>query len=210
MGILLGALMILRFSGRVEIMFKKKKKIEVGRTIVGKHEDTLREEKISSERERVRKKVRMRTVLSVIGIMIIVVVMGFLVMIAGKNLRDYYYQKIAETEKELEEVLTPSVEIVDENGTNLISARIKEYVAMLEGDVKDLGYEVARVTLPKGKLREIDFYVVGVDWYFKGSIDRGSAETAEDTVRMIKYLKSKDIAPSSYVDVRVEGKGYYK
>ena len=52
-------------------------------------------------------------------------------------------------------------------------------------------------------------YVEGAEYYIKMNVDRGSAESVEDADRMIKYLNAKGIAPG-HLDVRVEGKAYYK
>lgn len=46
-------------------------------------------------------------------------------------------------------------------------------------------------------------------YYFKMNIDRGSGVSVEDAVKMVKYLSERDLHPS-YVDVRVEGKAFYR
>ena len=39
---------------------------------------------------------------------------------------------------------------------------------------------------------------------------RWAVVSAEDIVRMKKYLEEQGVVGAEYVDVRVEGKGYYK
>ncbi len=46
-------------------------------------------------------------------------------------------------------------------------------------------------------------------YYFKMNIDRGSGVSVEDAVRMVKYLETRELAPA-YVDVRVQGKAFYR
>ena len=43
----------------------------------------------------------------------------------------------------------------------------------------------------------------------KMTMERGSAVQMEDAERMMRYLDGKDLHPG-YVDLRVEGKAYYK
>ena len=106
-------------------------------------------------------------------------------------------------------VLEPTVPIIDENAGNNVSSRVSEFVARLENDADEYGFKVERVVLPLQKVRELDVYVEGRSEYYKLSLDRGSAVQAEDMSRMILYLNSKELKPG-YVDLRVEGKAYYK
>ena len=103
----------------------------------------------------------------------------------------------------------PTVPIVDENVGNNISERVKVFVARLEADAKDYGLKVDHIVLPFQKAREILVYFEGRGEYYKMSIERGSTVQAEDAERMIRYLQGKGIQPE-YVDLRVEGKAYYK
>jgi len=101
-----------------------------------------------------------------------------------------------------------TVEIVVEGGGQ-VSERIRELVAKLERDFADLGFGVERAVLPIGMSREVDVYVVDRAEYYKMSVDRGSAVQAEDAERMMRYLDENGLKPG-YVDLRVEGKAYYK
>ena len=75
--------------------------------------------------------------------------------------------------------------------------------------MQSLGLKVTKVVLPTGKSRELYVDIEGVEAYFKVNIDRGTAVSAEDIERMARYLGEQDLHPS-YVDVRIEGKAYYK
>ena len=105
--------------------------------------------------------------------------------------------------------LEPTVAIVDENVGNNVSQRVKSFVARLEKDLTDFKLEADHVVLPFQKAREIVLYVKGRKEYYKLSLERGSAVQAEDISRMITYLDGKKLTPK-YVDLRIEGKAYYK
>ena len=104
---------------------------------------------------------------------------------------------------------TPTVPITDESDAKKVTEKVKRYVGMMEQDLTDLGLKAERVVLPAEKTREIDVYVVGRKEYYKCNLDRGTAVSAEDIARMIKYLTDRGLEPT-YVDVRIEGKAYYK
>lgn len=68
---------------------------------------------------------------------------------------------------------------------------------------------VTKVILPTGASRALYVDIEGQEAYYKVDIDRDAATTAEDIERMSRYLAEKDLHPE-YVDVRVEGRAYYK
>lgn len=111
--------------------------------------------------------------------------------------------------KPVEDSYVIKAEIVDESGGGQISTRVKEYIGRIEQDLRALGYTVKRVVLPAGMSRTLYVDLDGETTYFKASLDRGTAVSAEDIQRMSNYLKEHDLHPE-YVDVRVEGKAYYK
>lgn len=162
----------------------------------------------SSERERFRSKNKLKNSVSLVfAVMVVGVMIAFLVIVT-KGFADFISS--VDVEDEEVKIYKPTVQIYDESDSNNISSRVKEYVYYLEGDMKDLGYEVERVVLPVSNVREVDFYVVGRTEYYKASLDREVGATAEDAVRMIKYFDEHGITGMSYVDVRIEGKAYYK
>lgn len=100
-------------------------------------------------------------------------------------------------------------EVVDEDRRGQISSRVRAYIADLEQDLRDLGLTVTKVILPTGASRALYVDIEGQEAYYKVDIDRDAATTAEDIERMSRYLAEKDLHPE-YVDVRVEGRAYYK
>ena len=111
--------------------------------------------------------------------------------------------------EEIEETREPVVAIVDENAGGHVSARVKELIMRLEDDLAYEGFGMLRVVVPFQKIREIDVYIKERTEYYKLSIDRESAVSAEDIGRMVRYLDEKELNVE-YVDLRVEGKAFFK
>lgn len=174
----------------------------IGRTIAG--DAFFDERKAKLERLKQRKKTKRKNVGVVVGILLLVILVGLVIS-------HYITELIAENETKNVVIQEPEpmVAIADENSGTDISARVKEFVSRLEKDAKIEGYEVDRVVLPLNKVREIHVYIKKRNEYYKMTIDRGSAVQAEDMGRMIRYLDKKKIK-AEYVDLRVEGKAYYK
>lgn len=181
----------------------------VGRAIVTPNEGEKKEEKIDSERNRLRRKARARVIFSVAGMGVIIVSIVVLVIIAIQNLSNMIAEDKRASEVKDTKYL-PTVQIVDENGGNEVSSRVKDYVGMLEADTLEMGQEVDRVVLPEKKARELDVYLKGRTEYYKVNIDRETGVAVEDMVRMMKYLDENGITGVNYVDIRVEGKAFYK
>lgn len=174
----------------------------IGRTIAG---DAFSDErKAKLERLKQRKKTKFKNVSVVVGVVVLIALIGIVV--------GHYISELLAENKAKQTIVKepePTVVISDDNPGTGISARVKEFVARLEKDAKIEGLEVDRVVLPLNKVREIHVYMKGRNEYFKMTIDRGSAEQAEDMARMTRYLDKKKIK-AEYVDLRVEGKAYYK
>ncbi len=173
----------------------------VGRTFAGDAQKN-REEKMARAAD--RKKRNFKNIVTVVGIVLIIV----LVIVVVSN---YVSDIIAEREAAIKPAapLEPSVAIVDENLGENVSRRVKNFVARLEDDTKQYYMAIDHVVLPLQKAREVDVFIVGRTEFFKMSLDRDSAVQAEDMYRMTQYLDQREIKPT-YVDLRVEGKAYYK
>lgn len=180
---------------------KTERDYRVGKTIAGA---TNNARKRNLEHIAARKKQQRKNALIVLCILIILVSVGIMV-------GNYIAQKAAEREAALteENPLEPTVAIVDENVGDNISSRTKVFVARLEADAKDYNLKIDHVVLPFQKAREILVYFDGRKEYYKMTSERGSAVQIEDAERMMRYLDGKALAPE-YVDLRVEGRAYYK
>ena len=174
-----------------------------------RNEKLEKPEKIESERARIRKESGRRLSLSIVVVTLLGIAVIYLSYGAVKAVMEYFDESNNATVIE-EEKPQPSVAIIDETGSKMISERVKEYVGYMEEDMKALGYEVDRAVLPEKYVREVDIYVKGRAEYYKASLDRGTAVTAEDIVRMIRYLDENGIDGAHYVDVRVSGKAFYQ
>lgn len=107
----------------------------------------------------------------------------------------------------------PTIEIVDDDAYatgGKISTRMTEYIGLIEKDFRDFGYSPVKAVIPSGAIREIDFYFEDFGGRIKTTIDRDAAVMAEDMDRMVRYLTERGITQFEYIDVRVEGKAYWK
>lgn len=171
-----------------------------GRTIVAEREHL----ESASERMQARQKIKRKKILSVITVVLIFVILGILAVMGWQIL---FSEKIEKPAVE-EEIMEPTAEIVDEAGRG-VSTRTKGYIVMLETDFSERGYKVVRVDLPQDKSRELLVALDGRKGYIKVNIDRGTGVSVEDADRMIRYLDGQNIK-FEYIDVRVEGKAFYK
>lgn len=174
--------------------------MRLGQTIVAEREHVESE----SERMLARKKAHRRQTTSVLIVALMLLILGLAFYLGMKELAI-----TSEIEVDDSTQYQIKAEVVDEDRRGQISSRVRTYIANLEQDLQDFGLRVTKVTLPTGTSRALYVDVEGQEAYFKVDIDRGAAVTAEDIERMVRYLKEKDLHPS-YVDVRVEGKAYYK
>ncbi|GEM_PF-277301 len=174
----------------------------VGRAIAG---DARRNTQEKLERLEDRKKLKIRNV----------AILAALALLAGiivYSCVNFYLKEQARRQAEIEASqppTEPTVPIFDENVGDNISTRVKEFVARLEDDTKDLDIKIERVVLPANMAREVDVYIEGRGERYKMSLDRDTAMQTEDMQRMMLYLEEKEIK-CDYVDLRISGKAYYK
>ncbi len=173
----------------------------VGRAMAG---DASKNRELKQERLRAAKIRQRKNIATVVGAVILFAVVAIVAV-------NFITSVIAEREKLLEPapVKEPTVAIMDENVGQNVSDRVKEFAVRLEDDIKIEGYEIDHIVLPYQKARQIDVYIKDRKEYYKLSIDRSSAVQAEDLGRMLRYIDTQMIS-CEYVDLRVEGKAYYK
>ena len=92
----------------------------------------------------------------------------------------------------------------------MVTSRMKDYIGQAEVDFRALGLVPVKAVIPAGAIREIDFYLDGKTGFVKTTIDRGTGVSTEDAKRMLDYLESQGITDFEYIDVRLEGKAYWK
>lgn len=107
----------------------------------------------------------------------------------------------------------PTIEIIDEDASlsgGHLTSRMKEYIGQAESDLREYGLTPVKAIIPSGTIREVHFYLDGYTGFIKMTIDRGAGISAEDTNRMLHYLSSIGITDFEYIDVRIDGKAYWK
>lgn len=177
--------------------------IQIGRTIAEKRERV----ETASERLEARKRSKQQKAWRVF------LVTGLFMAMAAAFI-SLVMTVLSGSKEELVEVVEvpykPTIEVIDEDAAatgGILSSRMSEYIGQAESDFRDLGYNPVKVVIPTGKMREVDFYLEGYDGAIRMTIDRGTGVSTEDADRMIEYLDGEDF---EYIDVRTEGKGYWK
>ncbi len=183
----------------------KQANVKIGRTISEKRE---RMETSSERLENWKKGKRKKTV------RVLFVILGFVAVfgIIARYMGTLVAEKTGEVEQEniiLPE--KPNVPVMDlAAGNHKITSRMNEFIVQAEQDFKELGYQLERVEIPVGSIRQMNFFVKDVVGYIKMTTDRNAAVSVEDADRMIRYLAGQGISQFEYIDVRVEEKGYWK
>jgi hypothetical protein len=105
--------------------------------------------------------------------------------------------------------------VVDQSGLNVavhsqpLSANYVNFVLEVVGQLNAKGYTVSQMTLPNGT-DELDASIAGQPYFVKFNLESNDPRQQAGTfLATINYLKSKNITPSKYVDVRLDGRAYY-
>ncbi len=175
----------------------------IGRTIAGA---SHRGRTMSIERQKQRKKAKRKSAAFIFLILLLAVT---LVVVVVGVLNEIEIRRANEKAEAERKAVTPTVNVYDENDSNGTSTRVNEFIVRLEAATKDEGLVIDHVTLPYQMAREVIVFLDGREEYYKLSIDRGAAVQAEDMERMTRFLDEKGIK-CGYVDLRVEGRAYYK
>lgn len=186
----------------------KHSRLKSGRTIGERREHLETASERLAARKKVKKRQNFRVGMTVVLFLVVAVaaVVGVIVFLKNRETNE-----IETAPTTVVKTYTPSIEIVDENsGAGNITARMSEYIGQLEADFRDLNYTPVKAVIPAGSIREVDFYLDGFSGRIKTIIDRGTAVTAEDADRMLRYLTGQGISEFEYIDVRIDGKAFWK
>ena len=182
----------------------RKSAMRSDRTIGEAREQLETRNERNAARKKDKKKKHFRIAFTVFGFIVIAVSIACIVFNLIEH-RDEIGQN-----NEPAENLTPSVQIIDEDTGAKITSRMKTYIAQAETDFRALSYTPMKVVVPAGSIRVIHFYLDGFTGYIKMTIDRNAAVSVEDADRLIRYLKEQGTTDFSYLDVRIDGKAYWK
>lgn len=183
--------------------------MKVGRTIGEAREKLETASERTAAHKKNEKKKRLRLILTIIGFVvatIVIILVARFFLVGGGESNDY--QPVVEVP------YAPTIEVVDEDATAAagggITSRMKEYIGQAEADFRELGYTPIKAVIPTGAIREVDFYLDGYKGFIKLIIDRETGVSVEDADRMIRYLAGQGIGDFTYIDVRLDGKAYWK
>ena len=106
---------------------------------------------------------------------------------------------------------SPQLEIIDNSGAGegSLSSGFLGFIGRVVSGLGESDLVTRKIIIPPGAIRYVEFYIEGVNYPFEVQIDRNPDRQVSDIVNMKKYLDKKGITPN-YVDVRVEGKGYWR
>lgn len=186
----------------------RKSTIKSGRAIGG-HREKL---ETASERLEAHRRIRRQQIFRMIASLSVIVLIAVGLFLIGNFLISS--RESSPTSVTVVIPYSPTILIEDQDaiatGGQQISSRMKEYIGMVEADLRELGINPVRAVIPSGAIREVDFYLDGYTGYIKTTTDRGAGVTAEDTERMLRYLAGQEITDFEYIDVRLDGQAYWK
>ena len=189
----------------------RKSTIMSGLTIGAKREKL----ETKNERAAARKKDKQKYLVRVISVSLGFVVLLVILIVLAANFLHQEAEPLSPEEITPEPVLSaePTIEIVDASASatgGKITSRMRNYIGLIESDLKSYNYQPIKAVIPTDSIREVDLYLDGYAGYFKTTIDRDAAVTAEDIDRMLRYLAEQGITTFEYVDVRIDNRAFWK
>lgn len=181
--------------------------LKSGRTIASVRERPETTSERLEAKKKVKKRQTFRVGFTIVLFMAVAITVIILIAVFLKNRAE---NEAETTPTTVVKTYKPTIEIINENTTSGITNRMSEYIGQLETDLRDLSITPVKAVVPAGAIREVDVYLDGYTGFIKTTIDRGSGVTAEDTERMLRYLKEQGIGDFQYIDVRIDGKAYWK
>lgn len=106
--------------------------------------------------------------------------------------------------------------LVFDAGTTVVSKKTQEFIGALPAvmgrsslpGIKSPS-EYNKITIPQS-VRELYVYPKNTAYFIKLETSRGVEQQVSELSSLLKFLKKKNITPSKYVDIRLEGKAFYK
>ena len=184
-----------------------KQSIKSGRTIGERRErlETASERASAHKKIKIKKRLRITTITALFAIGLVVTIIVIINLIPNGSEPPVSNTIIVP--------YSPTIEVIDEDvgiTGGRITSRMSEYIGQAEADFRELGYQPVKAVIPTGSIREVDFYLEGYPGRIKMLIDRGTGVSVEDADRMLRYLAGQEINEFEYIDVRIDGKAYWK
>ncbi len=187
----------------------RKSTIMSGLTIGEKREKLETKNERAAARKKDKQKYFMRVALVSLGFIVLIIIL----IVLANNFFHRDPEPLPEVVPEPVFLADPTIEIIDAStstAADKITSRMRNYIGLIELDLKSYGYQPIKAVIPIGSIREVDFYLDGYAGFFKTIIDRDAAITAEDIDRMLRYLAEQGITAFEYVDVRIDGRAFWK
>lgn len=198
-------------AGRTPKLSRRSSQVVVGLTIGAKREKP----ETQNERAAARKKDKQKYITRIILVSgVFIVLIAILVTLAI-----IFIKQVPESEPTIattpEPIVTaePTIEIVDASASDAsdkITSRMRNYIGLIETDLRSYNYRPIKAIIPNNSIREVDIYLEGYSGFFKTTIDRDAGASAEDIDRMLRYLAGQGITAFEYVDVRIDGRAFWK
>jgi hypothetical protein len=97
-----------------------------------------------------------------------------------------------------------------ELGQRVLPTTSISFVETVVGELTAKGYKIASIDLP-AQSAELDVSLAGESYYIKFNLETNDPRQQTGTfIATINELKSQNITPSKYVDVRLDGRAYYQ
>ncbi|MBR0488319.1 hypothetical protein IJJ39_01430 [Candidatus Saccharibacteria bacterium] len=189
----------------------RKSYLRSGRTIAEKRERLETASERLAAHKKIKREKTTRTLVVMVGFLVIVGIIGLIASVFINHSSDD--PESSSSSSTITVPYAPTIEVIDEDtgsSTAHITARMKEYIGQAEVDFRELGYTPVKAVIPTGAIREVDFYLSGHTGFIKLIIDRETGVSVEDADRMIRYLEGQGITDYQYIDVRLDGKAYWK
>ena len=166
----------------------------------------------AEERERIHRKIKRKQISRIILTVIGFTAVGVLLFYIGTFFTHEGREELSSSSSSVIIPYSPTIPIEDQDSgsPNHITARMREYIGQAEADFKEIGLKPQKAVIPTGAIREVDFYFDDQPGFIKTTIDRGTGVTVEDADRMLRYLASQGITTYEYIDLRIDGRAYWK
>lgn len=109
----------------------------------------------------------------------------------------------------------PSLNIIDDsgaivsNGKNVASGSFFSFIGKLVSAANKQGLEISKIRIPPLSLRQVEVSVKDVSYFARMSTADSTEGQIINFKKAIEYFRAHKISPN-YIDLRIEGKGYYK